>query len=145
ESTTDAVSEATTDAVEEQTTDEDTTDAIEEVINTPSSTDLSMTGEGEVDFATIEEDMRGLDTINLNSGAQDLTIALEDVLETADDSGNIDIKIEGDDTDTIHLNDEEFVLGETIELDDTSYDVYSSVADETVTLTIDTQIDVDVS
>ncbi|MEA1916752.1 MAG: cadherin-like domain-containing protein, partial [Campylobacterota bacterium] len=104
---------------------------------------LVINEEMELDFASVAENMENMEALNLNDGAQDLTIALEDVVSLSDSAGeNVEITIEGDDADKVNLNEQEFTLDSTSQDNGTEYDVYVNT-DSTVTLNIDNQIEVD--
>jgi hypothetical protein len=101
----------------------------------------------EIDFSALSDDVSSIEAIELGEGSQTLTsITLEDVLDITDeiDGANV-LRIEGDSSDHVELNNAQWESGDSITIDSETYQEYTSVEDSTVTLEISTEIIVDPS
>ncbi|MDF1874822.1 tandem-95 repeat protein [Sulfurimonas sp. SAG-AH-194-I05] len=101
-----------------------------------------------IDFGALDDNIRNIEVLDLESGAQSITsLSTEDVLNVTDDD-NI-LRIDGDDSDSINLNtqgdDAEWTLG-AFKTDAETGATYQEVTgiedDKTVTLEISTEINI---
>jgi hypothetical protein len=100
----------------------------------------------QIDMSTLlsEDSDNSITGIELGEGSQELNISLDDILETSNESEVI--RIDGDESDSVNLNDSEWTLGETVTDDANTYQQYTGTSgDSTVTLEISTNIQVDES
>ncbi|WP_457746559.1 hypothetical protein [Sulfurimonas sp.] len=108
---------------------------------------LLISGDENIDLSALDKDADDIETIKLGEGEQHITnISLEDVIELTENE-NI-LRIEGDEDDTISLNvnEDEWQLGDfktDSETGVTYQEVTGTVEDQTVTLEINTDIQID--
>jgi hypothetical protein len=106
---------------------------------------LLISGDQNIDFSLLSENISNIESINLGEGSQTITLNLEDVLEMTDAAHTL--RIDGDSGDKINLdtlesgNDGEWKLGDNIQIDEQTYQQYTAgEGDRTVTLEISTNI-----
>ena len=108
-------------------------------------------GDDNIDFSGLSNNISNIEAINLGSGAQTITLGLNDVLDMTDEN-NV-LRIDGDSSDHLSLDTitssnpaGEWTLGESIVIDNQEYSRYvGEVGGSEVTLEVSTNIQVDES
>ena len=108
---------------------------------------LVMNEDINIDFGTLDNSISNIDTTDVDTSSQNITLNISDVLDVTDSAN--DLVIGGESSDSTEVNTEdsnsEWTLGDfktESETDSSTNQEYAGFEDDSASLTIDTTIDV---